>query len=265
MSNAKLRFYFREPTIDTNIPITDGTVKMKGFDWEFVDNEDDADAWDCGFAARVRAYAKGLPHISIPAFPNRKFRLAYIFVNSQAGIETAKEGQIDLPRHMAGIILHHDLLARATQGIPRLLNQAIRLKAVRRDGTEFTAEHYIISEIRDGRRFFGATIREVLPRTTVLTSPLTRSEALPSMARVSSPPTLSVTEPPTLRSTLPEIIAKLLPVTCPVELAPTRVNALSQLFGGPPSSAGSAQVYQSRLGLSREDRDSRNQGCCDDV
>ena len=91
MSNAKLRFYFREPTIDTNIPITDGTVKMEGFDWEFVDNEDDADAWDCGFAARVRAYAKGLPHISIPAFPNRKFRLAYIFVNSQAGIETAKD------------------------------------------------------------------------------------------------------------------------------------------------------------------------------
>ena len=91
MSNAKLRFYFREPTIDTNIPITDGTVKMEGFDWEFADNEDDADAWDCGFAARVRAYAKGLPHISIPAFPNRKFRLAYIFVNSQAGIETAKD------------------------------------------------------------------------------------------------------------------------------------------------------------------------------
>src|SRR4030095_273842 len=89
MSNAKLRFYFREPTIDTNIPITDGTIKMERFDWEFVDKEDDA--WDCGFAARVRAYAKGLPHISIPVFPNRKFRLAYIFVNSQAGIETAKD------------------------------------------------------------------------------------------------------------------------------------------------------------------------------
>jgi 4,5-dihydroxyphthalate decarboxylase len=91
MANAKLRFYFREPKIDTNIPITDGTVKIDGFDWEFVDNENDADAWDCGFAARVRAYAQGLPHISIPAFPNRKFRLAYIFVNSKAGIETAKD------------------------------------------------------------------------------------------------------------------------------------------------------------------------------
>jgi 4,5-dihydroxyphthalate decarboxylase len=93
MSNPQLRFYFREPTIDTNIPITDGTVKIEGFDWQFVDSEDDADAWDCGFAARVRAYAQGLPHISIPAFPNRKFRLAYIFVNSKAGIEAPNDLQ----------------------------------------------------------------------------------------------------------------------------------------------------------------------------
>ena len=91
MANPRLRFYFREPTIDTNIPITDGTVKIEGFDWEFVPNEDEADAWDCGFAARVRAHAKGLPHISIPAFPNRKFRLSYIFVNSKAGIQSAKD------------------------------------------------------------------------------------------------------------------------------------------------------------------------------
>ena len=87
---SEIKFYFREPTIDTNIPITDGTVKIEGFDWEFVPNEAAADAWDCGFAARVRAYAQAAPHISIPAFPNRKFRLAYIFVNSKAGIETAK-------------------------------------------------------------------------------------------------------------------------------------------------------------------------------
>src|SRR5690349_4101068 len=84
MANPKLKFYFREPTIDTNLPITDGTVKIDGFDWEFVDNEATADAWDCGFAARVRAFAKDEKHISIPAFPNRKFRLAYIFVNSKA-------------------------------------------------------------------------------------------------------------------------------------------------------------------------------------
>jgi 4,5-dihydroxyphthalate decarboxylase len=91
MANSKLKFYFREPTIDTNLPITDGSVKIDGFDWEFVDNEAAADAWDCGFAARVRAFARGEKHISIPAFPNRKFRLAYIFVNSKAGIETAKD------------------------------------------------------------------------------------------------------------------------------------------------------------------------------
>jgi len=91
MANPKLRFYFREPTIDTNIPITDGTVKIDGFEWQFIPNEEEADAWDCGFAARVRAYAQGLPHISIPAFPNRKFRLSYIFVNSKAGINSAKD------------------------------------------------------------------------------------------------------------------------------------------------------------------------------
>jgi 4,5-dihydroxyphthalate decarboxylase len=91
MANPKLRFYFREPTIDTNIPITDGAVKIDGFDFEFVSSEDQADAWDCGFAARIRAYATGLPHISIPAFPNRKFRLSYIFVNSHAGIESPKD------------------------------------------------------------------------------------------------------------------------------------------------------------------------------
>jgi len=91
MALPKLKFYFREPTIDTNIPITDGTVKIEGFDWQFVPDEEEADAWDCGFAARVRAHVKGLPHISIPAFPNRKFRLAYIFVNSKAGIESAND------------------------------------------------------------------------------------------------------------------------------------------------------------------------------
>ena len=89
MANPKLRFYFREPTIDTNIPITDGTVKIEGFDWEFVPTEEECDAWDCGFAARVRAYAKGEPHTSIPAFPNRKFRLAYIYVNSKTGSAAA--------------------------------------------------------------------------------------------------------------------------------------------------------------------------------
>ena len=90
MSNPKLHFYFREPTVDTNMPITDGTVKVEGFEFETVKRENDADAWDCGFAARVRAHAQGLAHVSIPAFPNRKFRLSYIYVNSKAGIESPR-------------------------------------------------------------------------------------------------------------------------------------------------------------------------------
>ena len=91
MPNPKLRLYFREPTVDTNMPITDGNVKVVGFEVEIVKREDDADAWDCGFAARVRAHAKGLAHASIPAFPNRKFRLSYIYVNSKAGIESPRD------------------------------------------------------------------------------------------------------------------------------------------------------------------------------
>jgi hypothetical protein len=35
-------------------------------------------------------------------------------------------------------------------------------------------------------------------------------------------------------------------------------NSDSQLFGTPPSAAGSRQMYQSRLGLSREERLSTN-------
>jgi 4,5-dihydroxyphthalate decarboxylase len=91
MPNPKVRLYFREPTVDTNMPITDGTVKVDGFECEIVKREDDADASDCGFAARVRAHARGLAHVSIPAFPNRKFRLSYIYVNARAGIESPRD------------------------------------------------------------------------------------------------------------------------------------------------------------------------------
>ena len=91
MPDPKLRLYFREPTVDTNMPITDGSVKIEGFEVEMVKREDDADAWDCGFAARVRAHAKGRAHVSIPAFPNRKFRLSYIYVNSKAAIDSPRE------------------------------------------------------------------------------------------------------------------------------------------------------------------------------
>ena len=100
MADPKLRFYFREPTVDTNMPITDGTVKVEGFGFEIVNREEDADAWDCGFAARVRAHVKGARHLSIPAFPNRKFRLSYIFVNAKARLESPR----DLEEKRVGIM-----------------------------------------------------------------------------------------------------------------------------------------------------------------
>lgn len=88
MTEPKLRFRFREPTIDTNRPITDGTVKIEGFELEILEGEGEADAWDFGFAALVRSKVEGCPYVSIPAFPNRKFRLSYIYVNKVAGIES---------------------------------------------------------------------------------------------------------------------------------------------------------------------------------
>ena len=43
---------------------------------------------------------------------------------------------------------------------------------------------------------------------------------------------------------------------------PARRTAERQLFGGPPPRP-SRQMYQSRLGESRDDRESRNHGCCE--
>jgi 4,5-dihydroxyphthalate decarboxylase len=91
---ATIRLYFREPTIDTNRPITDGSVPIEGFTVQLVAREQDSDAWDCGFAARMLNFHSEPGCVSIPAFPNRKFRHSYIFVNARAGIET--------PRDLAG-------------------------------------------------------------------------------------------------------------------------------------------------------------------
>ncbi len=91
MSAPKLRFFFREPTVDTNRPLNEGIIKVEGFEFETVGKLDKADAWDCGFAARMVAEAEGSDDVSIPAFPNRKFRLSYIYVNDKAGIRTAKD------------------------------------------------------------------------------------------------------------------------------------------------------------------------------
>ncbi len=91
MAKPKLRFRFREPTIDTNRSITDGSVKVDGFEIENINGTGEADAWDCGFAALVRSKVQGRPYVSIPAFPNRKFRLSYIFINRAAGIESPRD------------------------------------------------------------------------------------------------------------------------------------------------------------------------------
>ena len=95
-----LRLHFREPTIDTNRPIADGSVPIEGFAVQLVEHEPEADAWDCGFAARMLNFGGAPACISIPAFPNRKFRHAYIFVNANSGIATPR----DLVGKRVGII-----------------------------------------------------------------------------------------------------------------------------------------------------------------
>ena len=95
MPNPKLRFRFREPTVDTNLPISDGTVKVEGFDLEVMDVSEEerfgADARDEGFGALLQRKVQGAPDVCIPAFPNRKFRLSYIYVNAAAGIDSPKD------------------------------------------------------------------------------------------------------------------------------------------------------------------------------
>ncbi len=94
MANPKLRLGFREPEVDTNRPFVDGTVTVDGFDLEISDyrGAEYIDAWDASFGGLMSTKGKGEhPYVSIPVFPNRKFRLAYLFVNSKSGIESPKD------------------------------------------------------------------------------------------------------------------------------------------------------------------------------
>jgi 4,5-dihydroxyphthalate decarboxylase len=94
MSNPKLRFGFREPEIDTNRPFVDGTVTVEGFDLEVSKfrGAEHVDAWDASFGGLMTTKGKDEhPYVSIPVFPNRKFRLAYIYVNASSKIETPKD------------------------------------------------------------------------------------------------------------------------------------------------------------------------------
>ena len=94
MGNPKMRIGFREIDIDTNRPLVDGTVKVEGFDLEISKfrGPEFVDAWDASFGGLMDTKANGdHPYVSIPAFPNRKFRLAYIAVNSKAGISSPRD------------------------------------------------------------------------------------------------------------------------------------------------------------------------------
>ncbi|HTE86721.1 MAG TPA: ABC transporter substrate-binding protein [Dehalococcoidia bacterium] len=102
MTDAKLRIHFREPAVDLNLPITDGTVRVDGFKLDFIaDEKAEYDVWDNGFGARVVEQADSAPVVSVPAFTNRKFRLSYIYVNSAAGIESPR----DLEGRRVGIMM----------------------------------------------------------------------------------------------------------------------------------------------------------------
>ena len=87
MPDPKMRLGFREPDVDTNLPFVEGTVKVEGFELEIVPfrGPDSVDAWDASFGGLMQTKGAGEhPFVSIPAYPNRKFRLQYIFVNNAA-------------------------------------------------------------------------------------------------------------------------------------------------------------------------------------
>jgi 4,5-dihydroxyphthalate decarboxylase len=100
MADQKLRIGLAQH--DINMPILDGTVKAEGFELEITSGTDDGaihallrdgsvDVCEYGFATLVQDKANGVPFVAIPAFPNRKFRLSYIYVNAKAGINSARD------------------------------------------------------------------------------------------------------------------------------------------------------------------------------
>jgi 4,5-dihydroxyphthalate decarboxylase len=94
MANPRLRLAFREPDIDTQRPFGAGQVQVEGFELETsgFTTPEACDAWDASFGGLMQVAGRGdFPYISIPAFPNRKFRLQYCYVNAAAGIESARD------------------------------------------------------------------------------------------------------------------------------------------------------------------------------
>jgi len=97
---------------DLNRALLDGTVKVEGYELDIAHGENDGeihqllrdekiDACEYSFGTYMLDRARNVPFIAIPAFPNRKFRLQYIFINTAAGIETPK----DLEGKRVGILL----------------------------------------------------------------------------------------------------------------------------------------------------------------
>jgi len=87
---------------DLNTAIIDGTVKVEGFQLDIAHSTNDGaihsllresklDACEYSFGSYMAERARGVPYIAVPAFPNRKFRLSYIFVSSAAGINGPRE------------------------------------------------------------------------------------------------------------------------------------------------------------------------------
>jgi len=100
MGDQKLRIGLAQH--DINMPILDGTVKPEGFELDITSGTDDGaihallrddkvDAAEYGFATLVQDKANNVPFVAIPVFPNRKFRLSYIYVNAKAGINSARD------------------------------------------------------------------------------------------------------------------------------------------------------------------------------
>ena len=94
MPDPKLRFSFSEPDIDTQRPVVDGSVKIEGFDLEPVPKGAPWPDWDVRdhvSVGRLCGSVSGDGLVCIPAWPNRKFRTSYIYVNEKAGIEAPKD------------------------------------------------------------------------------------------------------------------------------------------------------------------------------
>jgi 4,5-dihydroxyphthalate decarboxylase len=89
MSDPTLVLAFREPDIDTQRPFVEGQVQVEGFTLETrkFTGPEECDAWDASFGGLMQTAGTGeFPYVSIPAFPNRKFRLQYCYVNVASGI-----------------------------------------------------------------------------------------------------------------------------------------------------------------------------------